>query len=51
MGIAEDILFSENIDEVFPAIAKRTDKPNHPRQKYLHTAKGATVYNEIKKNQ
>jgi len=24
MGIVEDILFSENIDEVFPAIAKRT---------------------------
>lgn len=24
MGIVEDVLFSENIDEVFPAIAKRT---------------------------
>lgn len=24
MGIVEDIMFSENIDEVFPAIAKRT---------------------------
>ena len=25
------------------------DKPNHPRQKYLLTAKGLAVYNEIKK--
>ena len=24
MGIVEDVLFSENIDEVFPTIAKRT---------------------------
>ena len=27
------------------------DKPNHPRQKYLLTAKGVALYNEIKKNQ
>ena len=25
------------------------DKPNHPRQKYLLTAKGLALYNEIKK--
>lgn len=25
------------------------DKPNHPRQKYLFTAKGLALYNEIKK--
>ncbi len=24
------------------------DKPNHPRQKYLLTAKGLALYNEIK---
>ena len=27
------------------------DKPNHPRQKYLLTAKGLALYNEIKKMQ
>lgn len=27
------------------------DKPNHPRQKYLLTAKGLTLYDEIKKMQ
>lgn len=27
------------------------DKPNHPRQKYLLTAKGLALYNEIKKKQ
>ena len=27
------------------------DKPNHPRQKYLLTAKGLALYNEIKKIQ
>ena len=26
------------------------DKPNHPKQKYLLTAKGLALYNEIKKN-
>ena len=25
------------------------DKPHHPRQKYLLTAKGVMLYNEIKK--
>jgi len=36
-----------------PAIAKGfvqmlyPDKPHHPRQKYLLTAKGALLYNEI----
>ena len=27
------------------------DKPNHPRQKYLLTAKVLSLYNEIKKMQ
>lgn len=27
------------------------DKPNHPRQKYLLTAKGLALYNEINKKQ
>ena len=27
------------------------DKPNYPRQKYLLTAKGLALYNEIKKMQ
>ena len=27
------------------------DKPNHPRQKYLLTAKGLALYNEIKAKQ
>ena len=27
------------------------DKPNHPRQKYLLTAKGLALYNEIKSKQ
>lgn len=27
------------------------DKPNHPRQKYLLTAQGLALYNEIKKKQ
>lgn len=28
-----------------------SDKPNHPRQKYLLTAKGLALYNEVKKKQ
>ena len=28
---------------------KYPDKPNHPRQRYMLTAKGLTLYNEIKK--
>ena len=27
------------------------DKPNHPRQKYLLTAKGLALYNEVKSKQ
>ena len=28
---------------------KYPDKPNHPRQRYMLTAKGLALYNEIKK--
>ena len=29
---------------------KYPDKPNHPRQRYLLTAKGLALYNEINKS-
>ena len=52
VGLKHRPTFLENyINPVFEAGILKVlypDKPNHPRQKYLLTAKGLALYNEIK---